>query len=505
MGDAAVNMKELVELGAIDAELFNRTFFPKTFRQESPAFHRQIDAILDDQTKRYCNIVVFRGGAKTTKLRAYVARRISYGISRTILYIGKSQAHAGRSLRWLRKQIEINRLWADTFGLSAGDKWTDDELNINHGVENEKIWIVALGITGSVRGLNFDDYRPDLIIVDDVIDDENAATAEQRLKIENLILGSVKESLAPKSEAPEAKMVMLQTPLDFDDFSQKTLKDVEFHSVVFPCWTPETANLPIEFRESAWPARWSSEDLHDEYRAAVARNKLSVFAREKECKLITPETSLFRSEWIQYFGDGEDEPMPPIHEMWIEMAIDPVPPPSENQIKKGLAKKDFEAFVVAGRWRNKYFVLKSVAQRGHEPNWTIATFFELCLRYRPRKIKVEAIAYQRTLLWLLKEAMKARGQYFVIEPVVDKREKMDRISDGLAGPLSNRQVFFQRDQTNLLEQVIHAPNLAHDDELDAAAVVISSLQNSNFAGIIGGGDGQDDESDIDLLEYGGAP
>lgn len=506
MAEAAVDMREIVELGAVDAELFNRTFFPKTFRQESPDFHREIDGILDDQSKRFCNIIVFRGGAKTTKLRAYVARRISYNISKTILYIGKSQAHAGRSLRWLRKQVEKNRLWADTFKLTPGDKWTDEELNINHGVEDDKIWLVALGITGSVRGLNFDDYRPDLIVIDDVIDDENAATAEQRLKIENLILGSVKESLAPASEAPESKMVMLQTPLDFDDFSQKSLKDLEFFSVVFPCWTKETKDLPLEFRESAWPARWPSEVVRNEYMAAVARNKLSVFSREKECKLITPETALFRAEWLQYYGEGEETELPPAHEMWIEMAIDPVPPPSEQQIKKGLAKKDFEAFVVAGRYKNRYFVLDSVANRGHEPNWTVMTFFELALRWRPRKIKVEAISYQRTLVWLLKEAMKARGTYFVVEPITDKREKMDRIADGLSGPLSNRAVVFKRTQTNLLEQVTHAPNLAHDDELDALSVVISSLQNSNFAGILGLGGDLEDEDGIEALEYnGGAP
>lgn len=507
MGDANTTLREIVELGAIDAELFNRTFFPKTFRQASPGFHRDITALLDDNTKRYCNIVVFRGGAKTTLLRSFVAKRISYGISRTILYIGKSQGHAARSLRWLRKQVEKNKFWADTFQLTPGDKWTDEELNVRHGVEDEKMWVVGMGITGSVRGLNFDDYRPDLIILDDVINDENAATKEQRLKIEDLILGAIKESLAPASEAPEAKMVILQTPLDFDDFSQKALKDPQFTSKVYPCWSLETANLPLEFKESAWPARWTSETLRADYEAAVARNKLSVFAREKECRLITPETAMFRHEWVQFYGDEEEEKVPPFHEMWIEMAIDPVPPPSEKQIKQGLGKKDFEAFSVVGRWKNKFYVLKSVANRGHEPNWTVATFFELCIRFRPRKIKVEAVAYQRTLVWLLKEAMKARGQYFVVEPVVDKREKMDRVSDSLAGPLSNRQVFFQRGQTNLLDQLTHAPNCGdHDDELDALSVVVASLQNSNFAGIMGSSDDALDESGFDELTYeGGAP
>lgn len=503
MNDQTALLQEIVELGATDSELFNRFFFPKTFRQESPQFHREMDLLLDSHD-RNVNLIVFRGGAKTTKVRSYIAKRVAYNISKTILVIGKSQAHAQRSLRWLRKQIEKNKLYADTFQLKVGDKWTDEEMNIIHGVDDDKIWLVALGITGSVRGLNFDDYRPDLIICDDIIDDENAATLEQRTKIENLILGSVKESLAPASESPEAKMVILQTPLDFDDFSQKALKDIEFKSVVFPCWTTETKDLPLEFRRSAWEARWSTSTLQAEYRAAVARNKLSVFTREKECRLITPETADFRSEWLNYFGEGEAEPEPNPDELWIEIAIDPVPPPSEKQIKQGLAKKDFESFAVVGRKGGKYFVLETVSNRGHEPNWTVITFFELCLRWRPKKVTVEAVAYQRTLLWLLKEAMKTRGRYWVIEPFTDKRDKNSRIKDGISGVLSNKQLFFRKTQTSLVDQIVHFPNVAHDDEIEAVAVCCSSLQNSNYSGIPGG-DAEDEKDILAIKDYCGAP
>ena len=502
MTDEIRTVEDIVKLGAIDAEFFNRFFFPKTFRQDSPPFHKEMDNLLDSHD-RLVNMIVYRGGAKTTKLRSFVARRISYGISRTILYIGKSQGHAQRSLRWLRKQIEKNKRWTDIYQLSQGDKWTDEEMNVVHGIEDEKIWIVAMGITGSVRGLNFDDFRPDLIIVDDVIDDENSSTLEQRTKIENLILGSVKESLAPASEAPEAKMVILQTPLDFGDFSQKALKDGEFKSVVFPCWTKETAELPPQDRKSAWEARWSTETLQKEREAAIARNKLSIFAREKECKLITPETADFRQEWIKYFGDGEEEPEPELSKLWIEIAIDPVPPPSDKQIKQGLGKKDFEAFAVVGRYGGKYYVLETVANKGHEPNWTVATFFELCLRWKPRKIIVEAVAYQRTLVWLLKEAMKVRGRYWVVEPLTDKRSKPDRIKDGLSGVLAAGQIFFRRKQITLVDQIIHHPNVAHDDEIESLAVASASLQTGDFTGIPGGSD--DDEKDIEELEFGGAP
>ena len=81
----------------------------------------------------------------------------------------------------------------------------------------------AAGITGSLRGINFDDYRPDLIIVDDPQTDETAATLEQRNKVADLILGAVKNSLAPATEEPNAKLVMAITPQHNEDISQQAL------------------------------------------------------------------------------------------------------------------------------------------------------------------------------------------------------------------------------------------------------------------------------------------
>ena len=52
---------------------------------------------------------------------------------------------------------------------------------------------------------------------DDVIDEENSATPEGRAKLEDLLYGAVKGSLAPATEFPDAKLVMLQTPLNKEE------------------------------------------------------------------------------------------------------------------------------------------------------------------------------------------------------------------------------------------------------------------------------------------------
>lgn len=495
---------EVVTRGATDSDLYARFFFPKTARVKTPVFHRLMDNHLDS-LDRFVNFQIYRGGAKTTKLRIYTSKRIAYNISKTILYISKSQGHAARNLYWIRNQVENNQLWSGTFQLRPGMKWNDEELQIIHGVDGGSIWVTGMGITGSTRGINFDDYRPDLIIVDDVVDEENSATLEQREKISKLVHGAIRNSLISRMENPFAKMVIAQTPLDFDDISQQALKDPEFVSVQYGCWTPETADLPIDHQESSWPEMFPSEDLRRQKRAAIQKNQLSIFAREMECRLITPESSKFKTDWIKYYGEGEEEPEPDYDKMVVVIAIDPVPPPSEREIEKGLHGKDYEVLAAVGRYQGKYYVLEVSANRGHEPNWSATEFLRLCRRWRPRVVKIEGTAYQKTLKWILEQAMRKVGQYWPVEAITDRRSKLDRIVDGLSGPMSNGKFFFRREQLTVISQVMHYPHVRHDDEIEGIAVATEALQQMyEIDGVTV--ELMYDESDIPDLEWrGGAP
>jgi phage terminase large subunit-like protein len=505
-GSETITASELVALGATDSIFFSRQFFPQTARQEPATFHPEMWRLLDG-LDRYVNMLVFRGGAKTTILRLFAAKRIAYLLSKTILIVGKSQTHAAQYLYWLRRHIEprdtpagkVRSLYAQTFDLSPGKKWDDEKIQIRHGVENELVWVAAYGIGGSIRGLNFDDWRPDLIIIDDIVDEENAFSAEQRLKTKNLVFGALLPGLAPASESPFAKMVINQTPQDFEDISQLALRDKSFKTARYSCWTPETEDLPLEHRKSSWPARWKDEELRELAQAFAARNEISIFAREYECRLLTPENSTFRAEWISYFGDGEDTPEPPLHEMWTEMVIDPVPPPSEKQLAHGLHNKDYEALAVVGKYKGGIYVLETSANRGHDPSWTVAEFFRLALAWRIRKVRVEATGYQRTLSWLLAQAMKTRGLYFPIQPFDDKQKKFHIISTGIKGPLSHKQLFVRRSQEMLIHQLHHYPNVKHDDEIEAVARGCISLQGG--LGLDEGFAGVDDEESIEELDY----
>jgi hypothetical protein len=51
-------------------------------------------------------------------------------------------------------------------------------------------------------------------------------------------------------------------------------------------------------QESSWPERFTSIELRADKKAAIRRNKLSIFAREMECRLVSRETASFRPTWL---------------------------------------------------------------------------------------------------------------------------------------------------------------------------------------------------------------
>jgi phage terminase large subunit-like protein len=488
-----VDLAELVKLCAVDSELFGKVFFPGTFRQKSPSFAKQQWEPLENPRRRLVNMIVFRGGRKTTILRTFAAKRISYGISRTILWVGVSEQDAFRSVAWIKNRLERNHLWRNTFKLERGRKWEESQIEIIHKTFQHTVNVLGVGITGSLRGINFDDYRPDLIIVDDPQTDETAATSTQREKTADLILGAVKNSLAPITEEPNAKIAMAITPQHQDDISQQALKDPQWETVVFPCWSQKTLDLEVDKQESSWPERFTSVELRDDKKAAIRRNKLSIFAREMECRLVSKETASFRPTWLHV--RNYEKP----RGCFAVLGIDPVPPPSEAQISRALQTKDWEAQYVWGRSGGKYELLDFRRNRGHEPNWSVTTALSLAREWRVARIVVESVAYQRVLKWMLEQEMRRRGTYYQILPFVSKQKKYARIMStiGTLGPEGLLVVGAENDIFINQYEAYGPTYQGEDDDLDASSIALSDLANPYLERL--SADGELDSSDVEEL------
>jgi hypothetical protein len=471
-----MTLEEVYLRGAEDSIFFSETFFPQTVGMRSPPFHQNVWDDLESDN-RLVNLLVFRGGAKTSVARLFTAKRMAYSLSQTIFYVSKSGDHAVRSSLWLRNAVEHNKKFANTYNLSVGSKWTDTEFEVIQTLPDPEdpkksikhsIWLVFAGILGNVRGVNLNDRRPDLIVLDDILDDANALTQDQRVKIENLVYGALLESLAPATENPLAKMVSLNTIQDAEDYAVKAISNDEWFSRVYGCWTPKTADLPLQRQESIWPERYPTETLRKEKRNAIRANRLNIFLREKEQRLFSGGETRMQPTWLRRYANAPEG-------MTIAYAIDPVPPPSKKALEKGLKGNDFEAHVVWGAVGNKKYLLEYILNRGHNPTWTLAQVFRIHRQWNPTWTLVEAVAYQRTLKFLIEEAMKEKQMWFSIEEWDDRRPKFTRITDAHTGEAVAGNLFVREDQYDFLQQFASYTGAPPDDLLDASATALSKL------------------------------
>lgn len=466
---------EIADIAAEDGEFYCHHFFPKAFRQDSPEFHfgpSGMWGLLDDPANRYVALESFRGSAKTTIARAYLTKRISYAISNTMMVVGESQDQAKRTTRWVRRQVMYNRRWTQFFGIEKGEKWTDEwcEIVLTKIRDEDDnpliITILAVGMTGQLRGINLDDWRPDFILADDPCDEENTGTEDQRRKMERLFFGALLKTMAPRSEAPLATMALLQTPLAHGDLISVAKEDPEWAFFHFSCFDDEG--------KSSWEVRFPTQELLQDKQAHINRNQIVLWLREMECVITSELTASFKPEWLMGY---ELELLPARIACWL--GIDPVPPPTDASIDKGFQGKDFESLAVVGYIHPNFYLLDYMFNRGHEPDWTVAAFWTLVDRWHPLKAVVEGVAYQRTLKWVIEQSMRQRRRYLEIDIAPDdKRKKVYRIQGALTGIAASKRFYIDKTRhSEFITQFTTFPDCENDDIIDSVAIAATAAQN----------------------------
>lgn len=457
-----LTFEEILMMSAQSGSFFSRFFLSKTFSLSSPVFHEELWGILENPEHRYVCVEVFRDGAKTTITRAFTLKSICFATCKLILFLSESRAQARTSVEWIAQRIREStgpNSVGKFFGLKVGKLDNRDELEIENHLYGTKIRIIAAGADSQVRGYNIDDDRPDLIVADDFLPGEVQGTTTLEATV-NKFFGAVVNSLAAKALNPFAKIVNLAT--------RTAVKDIIGHCELDKRWVCVKFSVFDANGESVWPSKWSTEDLKNDKAGHAAMNKLSVWLREKECKLVTSETTTFKSEWLTLFNP-EELPDGVIY----FIGLDPVPPPSDEALKKGLKKKDWECFTVLGFLRGYYFIVEQTQNKGHEIDWTLDEFFHLINKYRPKAVGIESVAYQRTIAKQLREQMRIKREYTQVYEILDgKRSKFHRITDEISPLAQNGFMAVSQSCTLYIQQFTEYPGVEHDDHLDSAAISI---------------------------------
>ncbi|WP_287966479.1 phage terminase large subunit [Oscillibacter sp. KLE 1728] len=489
------------KLGAIDMEFFGRAYFPHYFSRPSPEFHRELDAIWQQgvlkgrypltpaDTKAISRlpgvrraVAAPRGHAKSTNLTFKGTMHSTlYGYKHYPIIISDSSEQAEGFLDNIRVEFEENTAILEDFGPLAGSVWRSNVL-----VTKTNIKIEAIGSGKKIRGRKHRNWRPDLIILDDVENDENVRTPEQRSKLKNWF-----DKAVSKSGDDYTDIVYIGTLLHYDSLLAKTLTNPAYRYIKYKAviqfsqaddlwqqWESIFTDLANDDREAdalaffqahkaamlegtqvLWEEKLSYYDLMV---MRVSEGEAS-FNSEEQNEPINPDDCLFMEEWFEYYNEAEINFRDPVFDFFG--FIDP----SLGKTKRS----DFSAIVTLAKHRSSgyMYVVDADIERRH-PDRIIADVLakERWLRasfgHGYRKLGAETNQFQ----WFLKEelakASAKAGLYLPIEEVQQTSDKVMRIQT-LQPDVKNKYIKFNRRHKRLLEQLTQFPMGAHDDGPDA--------------------------------------
>lgn len=464
---AEIHPDDAITLGAQDGIFFNRFFLPETFSLPPAPYHIEVIDLLDNPDAQYKGLQIFRDGAKTTFARARALKKICYGLSHTGLIVSDARPHASKSIDWISKKVKYNKHIKKVFGLYIGDRDSTEQVEVVNPLYQTRTTYIAQGITGQVRGVNIDDARPDFILCDDPCNEENTGTVDQLNKINNLFFGALANSLAARALVPTSEILLLQTILAKGDLIDMALKDSAF----------KTLNVSIfdKNEQSVWPEKWSTEQLQRQKQGFIDRGQLHIWLREKEGRLTDGTNNAFKQDWVRIFHDYDEIP----EESVYFLAVDPVPPPkNEDAVEKHLHRGDWEVWtVLALDAKGGCWIREQRRNRGHQPDWTDATFIELVKKYRPLAVGVETVAFQRVLLYNLRQTMQRHREFVRLHALEgDKRKKFNKIIDTLSGLGYAKKLHVHASCGQLIEQFYEYPYVQKDDDIDSATMAVITAQ-----------------------------
>lgn len=431
-----------------------------------PVFIRGEDGKLIMVCDDYLNLIWPRGFSKTTLMNAANLYDCLTDGTTFCVYISKSAEHAEMQLGNIKLELETNNLLRLGYGnlvpnRADPEKWQADQIQLLNGAI-----LVARGKGGQVRGLNYRARRPNKIVLDDVEDDGTADSPTERNKTARWFYASVEkagqvmEGAAGADWAQEPLQIMnLGTLLGSQCLMITLSKDPKFNTVRFG------AKLDPENQADTrmlWPFKLTYETYMADRRRHQRIGRLGEFTRELDSSIRVSDDETFPNSFIYEPVKRED---------LAEVAIFCDPAISES------ADADDAAIVVAGRHNTgKLWALEEWGGKGKTPREIIDKLFELHSKWKCTKAGIESQAYQKSLIFMLREEMALKRHWFVCQGVTrGSKENKDRRILGLLSPrYMNGMIRHLRPFASLEGNILDWPN-GGKDYADAFASALTML------------------------------
>lgn len=459
--------------------------FPSYIPTKLADFHSE----LYDYYEAYNNFAgaAPRGFSKSTITdTVYLAHRMLYARSHFAVLISATFTLAEGLLEGLKSELESNPTLIWMFGDVRGRIWSTEGLEIyawGPDGKREKVKILPRGAGMKLRGLRFKQYRPDLVILDDIEDDEAVDSPERREKLYNWF----KRALLPAMAKEDSKIIVIGTLLH----RESLLSQMVNGKGIFSGWHRHVWRGIQEDGSSLWPERFDIDYLQgmrDDPTHPMYMGPLE-FSQEIQNMPISEKDQIIKPEWTNSrynLNDLLTKWMADMHITNPEQAlrtwqkahfkrvighIDPAISEKEKadwwaMVTIGITQK---CPICPGNPSDHIMILDVLRFRESDPEIQAQMIGDQFLFWKQDRIKIESVAYQAGLYTITKKIAQKRGIHIPVWKWTPDRSKRRR-AILQSGSWAGGMVHIRTDMStasDFIDEVVQFPQGDHDDMFDA--------------------------------------
>lgn len=495
------------EAGRKSLQIFANTYLPAHFKVQSSSMHLELISMLEEATlKRNARIAIAapRGHAKSTLVSfAFVLWCICYKYELYIVLISNTAGQSDDLLTQIKSELESNPFLLRDFPDVAEPRgrkpppkrWRKDDIITRNGVK-----VLSLGTGQKIRGRRHRENRPTLIILDDVENETEMTSADQR----ETKMHWFKKAVMKSGSTAQTNVVVVGTILHYDSLLAQLID-----GKTMPGWTNRKYQAVILWatQEDLWQ-EWESIYTHQaEYEGCNGPNAARLFYEANEEQMLEGTSVLWpqRENYYQlmeirlceghasfdsekqnepidpascYFSDSDmhywDDEYTSIDDLLMKLgsnsciygACDP---------SLGIAGKnrdDTAIVTVLKHTPTGHLYVLDADIRKRKPRDIIKAIIEYHRIYKFEEFAIETNQFQ---FFLSTEVTRISAQAGVNVPVYEISHTSDKLGriQSLEPLISTGVLRFSRRQRILLDQLQQFPKAAHDDAPDALEMAVA--------------------------------
>lgn len=415
-----------------------------------------------------------RRHAKSTAITlAYVLACVVFRQRGYVLIVSDTITQATQFLAEVKKELIDNDKLRELFGIKAFIKDTEDDVIVSC-TDGYQFRLSAKGSEQKLRGLKWNNKRPDLIVGDDLENDEIVLNKERRDKFKRWFYGALVPSLSVNGVIRIVGTILHEDsllnnfmPSEWDKFTvTEPLK----------IWSrkPKQTWLAVKYKAHTdnfqgilWPQRYTKEFFLAERQDYMDRGILDVYSQEWLNEPIDESIAYFKkSDFVAMTQEDKKKPMS------IYVTADLAISKTETA--------DYSVFIIFGVDENRMIYIKEVFRERLDGREIVDLMISINKTYKPELFGVEEMQVSKAIGPFLREEMYREDSFINLAPL--KHGGKDKISRArsMQGRVRAHAVKFDKSADwypTFEDELTKFPRAIKDDQADAFAYIGLMLDN----------------------------